>query len=110
MLATIKALEQGYASGHLYRRHLRSFDSQKEGAFLAGTFWVAQYWVMRRDFERAKAIIDTGLEFANDLGLFAEEADSTTGEMLGNFPQTFVHAAFMGAVLDLKTAMQSASS
>jgi len=110
MLTTIKVLERDYGTGHLYRRHLRSFDSQKEGAFLAGTFWVAQYWVMRQDFARAKAIIDTGLEFANDLGLFAEEADPTTREMLGNFPQTFVHAAFMGAVLDLKTAMENASS
>jgi GH15 family glucan-1,4-alpha-glucosidase len=106
MLATMKALERDYANGHLYRRHLRSFNSQKEGAFLAGTFWVAQYWVMRRDLERAKTIIDTGLEFANDLGLFAEEADPATGKMLGNFPQTFVHAAFIGAVLDLKTALE----
>lgn len=109
MLATIQALERDYATGHLYRRHLRGFDSQKEGAFLAGTFWVAQYWVMRRDFARAKAIIDAGLEFANDLGLFAEQAAPNTGTMLGNFPQTFVHAAFMGAVLDLKTAMAGAS-
>lgn len=110
MLATINALERDYATGHLYRRHLRSFNSQKEGAFLASTFWVAQYWVMRRDFQRAKAIIETGLEFANDLGLFAEQADPTTGKMLGNFPQTFVHAAFMGAVLDLKTEMERPSS
>lgn len=110
MLATMGALERDYATGHLYRRHLRSFDSQKEGAFLAGTFWVAQYWVMRQDLERAKAIIDTGLKFANDLGLFAEEADPTTGTMLGNFPQTFAHAAFIGAVLDLKSAMEGALS
>lgn len=109
MLTTIKLLERDYATGYLYRRHLRSFDSQQEGAFLASTFWVAQYWIMRQDLARAKAIIDTGLEFANDLGLFAEEADPTTGIMLGNFPQTFVHAAFMGAVLDLKTAMETRS-
>jgi len=110
MLVTMKVLERDYATGYLYRRHLQHSDSQKEGAFLAGTFWVAQYWVMRREFHRVKAILDAALEFANDLGLFAEEADPTTGHMLGNFPQTFVHAAFIGAVIDLKTALEQEKS
>jgi len=106
MLATMKVLERDYATGYLYRRHLQNFDSQKEGAFLAGTLWVAQYWVMRREFQRVRAIIDAALGYANDLGLFAEEADPKTGKMLGNFPQTFVHAAFIGTVIDLKTALE----
>jgi GH15 family glucan-1,4-alpha-glucosidase len=106
ILATMHALERDYREGHLYRRHLESFDSKEEGAFLAGTFWVAQYWVMRGDLVRAREILDAGLGYANDLGLFAEEADPATGLMLGNFPQTFVHAAFIGAVIDLKTALQ----
>nr|WP_255523478.1 glycoside hydrolase family 15 protein [Nodosilinea sp. LEGE 06152] len=108
MVATMKALERDYATGHLYRRHLKTFDSQREGAFLAGTLWVAQYWVMRQDLQRAQAIMDAALEFANDLGLFAEEADPQTGAMLGNFPQTFVHAAFIGAAIDLKAAIEQA--
>lgn len=106
MVATMKVLERDYATGYLYRRHLKTFDSQKEGAFLAGTLWVAQYWIMRQDLQRARAIIDAALEFSNDLGLFAEEADPKTGAMLGNFPQTFVHAAFIGAVIDLKAALE----
>lgn len=108
MLATIKVLERDYATGHLYRRHLEQFDSRTEGAFLAGTFWVAQYWVMRQDFQRAHSILDAALQYANDLYLFAEEADPHTGEMLGNFPQTFVHAAFIGAVIDLRDALKHA--
>lgn len=60
---------------------------------------------MRRDFQRVRAILDTALEYANDLGLFAEEADPNTGQMLGNFPQTFVHAASIGTVIDFKTAI-----
>lgn len=108
MLATIAELERQYGSGNLYRRHLERFDSHKEGAFLAGTFWVAQYWVMRGDFDRVRAILDAGLEYANDLGLFAEEADDEHGAMLGNFPQTFAHASFIGAVIDLRTALEGA--
>ncbi len=107
MLATIAVLERDYAEGYLYRRHLEEFDSRQEGAFLAGTFWVAQYWVMRRALPRVQDILDAALKYANDLGLFAEEADPQTGQMLGNFPQTFVHAAFIGAVIDLKVALES---
>ena len=105
MLATIAALEKNWSwQGLLYWRRLECVDSHKEGAFLAGTFWVAQYWVMRGDLQRARRIIDAALACANDLGLFAEEADPHTGRMLGNIPQAFVHAAFIGAVIDLKAA------
>jgi len=105
MLATMRAIERDLAEGQLYRRHLERFDSAHEGAFLAGTFWVAQYWIMR-DVTRARTILEAALAYANDLGFFAEEADPASGEMLGNFPQTFVHAAFIGAVIDLKTALE----
>ncbi len=105
MLATMRAIERDLAEGQLYRRHLERFDSAREGAFLAGTFWVAQYWIMR-DVTRARRIFDAALAYANDLGFFAEEADPDSGEMLGNFPQTFVHAAFIGAVIDLKAALE----
>lgn len=106
MRATISALEQDYSwKGLLFWRHLECSDSRKEGAFLAATFWMAQYWVMRADLKRAGAILDAGLDYANDLGLFAEEGDPRTGLMAGNFPQAFVHAAFIGAVIDLRTAI-----
>ena len=108
MLATINQLEREFSTNNLYHRHLELFDSYKEGAFLAGTLWVAQYWVMRRDFEKVQTILNEVLKFSNDLGLFSEEADPQTGRMLGNFPQTFVHAAFIGAVLDLKSALENA--
>jgi GH15 family glucan-1,4-alpha-glucosidase len=105
MLATMRVLERDYAKGHLYWRHLEELGRFQEGAFLAGTIWVAQYWVMRKDLERTRQILEAALAYANDLGFFAEEADPNTGEMLGNFPQTFVHAAFIGAVIDYKNAL-----
>jgi GH15 family glucan-1,4-alpha-glucosidase len=63
---------------------------------------VAQYWVMRGDLERARAIVDETLKYSNDLGIFAEEADPETGRMVGNIPQTFVHASLIGVVIDLQ--------
>lgn len=109
MLATMRVLERDHAEGYLYRRHLFEFDARKEGAFLAGTLWVAQYWIMRGDLEKSRKIINTVLACGNDLHLFSEEADPETKRMLGNFPQSFVHAAFIGVVIDLKVALEAAS-
>jgi GH15 family glucan-1,4-alpha-glucosidase len=105
MLATLSVLKQKYSEDDLYWRHLEDTDSRKEGAFLAGTIWIAQYWIMRGDLNRATQILDAALKYSNDLGLFAEEAEPVSQYMLGNFPQAFVHAAFIGAVVDLRDAL-----
>ena len=104
MLATMRVLERDYCHNHLYWRHLAGEADRREGAFLAGTLWVAQYWVMR-DPQRARTILEAVLARASDLGFLAEEADPQTGELLGNYPQTFVHAALIGMVIDLKAAL-----
>ena len=105
MLASVRVLEQKSCRDNLYWRHLEKAPDPPEGAFLAGTFWMAQYWVMR-DTRRARRILDAALAFASDLGQLSEEADVERGELLGNFPQTFVHAALIGAVIDLRDAEQ----
>ncbi len=100
--ATIHELEKRYCPRPgLFHRHLeRPSTSQKEGAFLAGTFWMAHYWVMRGDLRRARELIDVGLSNANELGLFPEEVDPNSGAMLGNIPLGLVHASFLSAVAD----------
>lgn len=62
--ATLRVLERDYCKDNLYWRHLESFDSKKEGAFLAGTIWVAQYWVMRNGFARVESILNAALEYS----------------------------------------------
>lgn len=104
MKKTIRILEKRHSKGNLYHRTLECFDASKEGVFLAGCFWMAQYYVMCNDLEKAENIIEAALKFNNDLGFFAEEGDVSSGEMLGNFPQTFVHASFIGVVIDLRAA------
>ncbi|WP_299754710.1 glycoside hydrolase family 15 protein [uncultured Pontibacter sp.] len=109
VLKTIEVLERDHCQNYLFRRHLVDFDAKQEGAFLAGTFWVAQYWVMRRNWQKFKGVMDAALTFMNDVGLMPEEGDPETGEYLGNIPQTFVHASLIGAVIDYKAAMEEES-
>ena len=103
------ALERQYSLGAgLFHRHLQKKKvTWKEGAFLAGTFWVAHYWVKRGDLSKARNQIAQGLLYANDLGLFSEEIDPRTGDMLGNIPLGLVHGSFLAAVADLHAAEAS---
>lgn len=103
MTRTIEELDRHYCvGGGLYHRHLQHPGTvEAEGAFLAGTFWVAHYWAARKDARRAHRLIEQGLSHANDLGLFPEEIDTRTNEALGNFPLGLVHGSFLSAVADL---------
>jgi GH15 family glucan-1,4-alpha-glucosidase len=104
MLKTIQVLEQKHSRNHFYRQYLVEFDARQEGVFLAGTLWIAQYWVMRRDWDKVEAILGAALRFMNDAGIMPEEGNPETGEWLGNLPQTFVHASLIGAIIDYKHA------
>ncbi|KGE13054.1 glycoside hydrolase family 15 protein [Sphingobacterium deserti] len=97
MRATVRRLETDYCQDNLYWRTLVEFESKKEGAFLAGSCWMAHYYAVAGDFDKSKAILDAVKSFQNDLGFLSEEADVKTGRLLGNFPQTFVQSSFICA-------------
>jgi len=110
MVQTVKELEARYCENDLVYRNLLLFDEKKEGTFLAANFWMAQYWIMRDDYYKSKCYIDAALKYRNDLGLFAEEANPGSGDMLGNFPQSFVHASCIGAIIDFNNAFSNKSN
>jgi GH15 family glucan-1,4-alpha-glucosidase len=96
------------AVGGLLQRYQAGADGLEgdEGAFGICSFWAVEQLALRGDVTGASVAFERLLSFGNDLGLFAEEIDSRTGEALGNFPQAFTHVGLINAVLAIQRATE----
>jgi GH15 family glucan-1,4-alpha-glucosidase len=109
MLATIEAVDERLTDerGLVYRyRTEEGVDglAGDEGTFLLCTFWLAQALAMAGRVDRARAVFERAIAYANDVGLLAEEVDAGTGELLGNFPQAFSHIGLVNAAWAISEA------
>jgi GH15 family glucan-1,4-alpha-glucosidase len=69
--------------------------SGAEGAFGICTFWLSDALCLAGRLEEAEEIFAGMLGRANDLGLYPEEIDPSTGDFLGNYPQAFTHVGLI---------------
>jgi GH15 family glucan-1,4-alpha-glucosidase len=103
MLRTIAAVrdELGAGAGLLYRYRRDDGLPGREGAFLCCSFWLAECLARIGELDNAREVFDQTTARANDLGLFSEELDPGTDELLGNFPQALTHLAHIDAAVAL---------
>jgi GH15 family glucan-1,4-alpha-glucosidase len=98
--ATVEAIRDGLAHGvFVYRYAGDDGLSGQEGAFLACSFWLAEAFARVGRQREAVDLMDDLVSLANDVGLFAEEIDPTSGAFLGNLPQALTHLGLISAAL-----------
>jgi GH15 family glucan-1,4-alpha-glucosidase len=81
----------------------------REAPFVACTFWYAECLAHQGRLDDAQAAFDRAVSTANDLGLFSEEFDPSSGELLGNFPQGLSHLSHLTAALAIANPRRAAS-
>ncbi|HWP17603.1 MAG TPA: glycoside hydrolase family 15 protein [Burkholderiaceae bacterium] len=89
-VATVDALERSLCDGPFMRRYEAPDDFGKpETAFNICTFWRIDALARIGRREQAREIFEAMLSVRNHLGLLSEDTHPGTGQMWGNFPQTY---------------------
>ena len=103
MIRTTDAIRTELEANGLLRRYPAGNDGdrKKEGAFLACSLWLVECLARQGRVEEARRIFESVLSTANDLGLFSEEYDPRSREMLGNFPQALTHLSLIASTVAL---------
>jgi GH15 family glucan-1,4-alpha-glucosidase len=102
MIRTVDVIRDELMDDGLLRRY-RTADGLKgeEGVFLPASFWLAECLAHQGQHDDAVEVFDRAVAAGNELGLFSEEFDQRTGEMLGNFPQGLSHLSHISAAMAL---------
>jgi GH15 family glucan-1,4-alpha-glucosidase len=102
MIRTADAIRKELDHDGLLRRYRETTKGKlTEGAFLACSFWLAECLAYQGRLVDARQVFERAVITGNDLGLFSEEFDPISGEMLGNFPQGFTHLSHIAAAVAL---------
>jgi GH15 family glucan-1,4-alpha-glucosidase len=102
---TLKAIEGNLMSGGLVLRYNTEKVSDGlppgEGVFLACSFWMVSALKLQGRDADAKNLFERVLSLANDVGLLAEEYDTSAKRLVGNFPQALSHISLVNAAVNL---------
>ena len=105
LAATVTALRRDLGRGPLISRYSGEDGlGGAEGAFLCCSFWLADALARIGQLDEATGLMAQLIALANDVGLYAEEIDSRTNDLLGNIPQGLVHLALINAAVSIANA------
>ena len=96
MLGTLAAVERELVRDGFVYRYIEADDfGEPENAFLVCAFWLVDALAMVGRRDEARTLFERLLDGRTGLGLMAEHIDPRTGEMWGNFPQTYSMAGII---------------
>ena len=100
--STVRAYERELAPEGLMLRykHLDDFG-HTTSAFSICSFWWVEALAMMGEVDEAVALFRRLEKYANPLGLFSEDIEPSTGELLGNFPQAYTHVGLIHAAITI---------
>ena len=108
-VGTLEAVENELRQGHYMFRYANPDDfGMPETAFNICTFWYIDALAAVGRRREARELFCNMLERRNDLGLLSEDLDPNTGELWGNFPQTYSMVGIVNGATRLSRSWEEA--
>nr|HEX4315299.1 glycoside hydrolase family 15 protein [Kofleriaceae bacterium] len=101
-LRTLDTYAKTMTSGGLMLRYTNRDDfGVTTSAFTMCSFWWAEALALAGRLAEATEVFHRVVAHANPLGLFSEDIDPATGQLLGNFPQAYTHVGLIHAAMTI---------
>lgn len=108
-VATVEAIGRDLKRGDLLLRYATQDDfGYMHTGFLICAFWYVDALNAIGRGEEAKALFERILQRRNSFGLLSEDADLKTGELWGNFPQTYSMVGMINCAMRLSRDWEEA--
>lgn len=91
-VGTVESIEKQLrpsGSKYVFRYVIEDDFGAPENAFTICSFWYIEALAAIGRVDEARALFEDLLERRNHVGLLSEDIDPVTGELWGNFPQTY---------------------
>ncbi|MEO0816060.1 MAG: glycoside hydrolase family 15 protein [Pseudomonadota bacterium] len=104
---TVERIDEELREGnHVYRYRVEDDFGKPKTAFTACTFWHIDALARIGRKDDARAMFEAVLAKRTSLGLLSEDIDTQTGELWGNFPQTYSMVGIINAAARLSQSWE----
>ena len=106
---TVAAIEKKLRDGDFLFRYKSHDDfGVPETSFTVCTFWYIDALAALGRIEEARKLFENVLSRRNHVGLLSEDLDPITGELWGNFPQTYSMVGLISSAMRLSKSWEEA--
>lgn len=106
--ATVDRLAASLSSGPYLMRYVEDEFGKADTAFTVCTFWYIDALAALGRREQARELFEEMLRLRNHVGLLSEDVDPRTGELWGNFPQTYSMVGLINSATRLSRSWDEA--
>ena len=108
-VGTVAAVERELRRGDHVFRYVETDDfGAPENAFNVCTFWYIDALAALGRLDEARRLFENMLASCNPVGLLSEDLDPRTGELWGNFPQTYSMVGLIHSAIRLSQPWEEA--
>ena len=101
-VSTVDAIGNHLLRGeHMFRYDAPDDFGEPENAFNICTFWYIDALAATGRMDEARRLFENMLSLRNSLGLLSEDIEPASGELWGNFPQTYSMAGIINVAVRL---------